>query len=485
MQQDQSIMESVLKEFGKITQIPRQSGHEEKISNYLLESIKSMGLRVQQDEHLNIIADKPATPGYEEVDLTVLQAHMDMVCVAADGVEFDPLTDAIQVVREGDYLRAIGTSLGADDGIGVAEILYILQAEFPHGPLRAIITVDEEQGMTGAIGLSKEHLMDAAYVINCDSEDYDVLTVGSAGNIVVNFEKEISWKKPMGEFAYKIVLTGLLGGHSGEEINCGRANAIRLLALTLRKLQAAGVEFELGSFDGGMARNAIAAKAEAVVVSSKDCLDKIKTILQEALDTFQRAYGEIEKTMTLMVDAVAMPANTMPAKDRDGLLGLLCLLHTGVYAMSQAMPGLPETSANIGRAETLADKLKIQVLPRSANDAKLEEFKQIADAAALLSGFSACYGAQSPGWAQKMGGTTLQHLMTDVFFEQNQKEMKVASIHAGLECGWFFQKNPNLDVVSIGVTTSGIHSPEEKIKLSTIAPQVNLIMTVLSRLINA
>jgi len=482
MDKEQIVLESVLAEFQEIAKIPRPSGHEEKISAYLFNRIKAMGLDVVQDEKLNIIADKPASPGYEAVARTVLQAHMDMVCVADEGVAFDPLTDAITVERNEKHLYAAGTSLGADDGMGVAQILYILQADFLHGPLRAIITVDEEQGMTGAISLADKYLLDAAYVINCDSEDYDVVTVGSAGNLVIDFEKEPAWEVPVAEAAYCISLTGLLGGHSGEAINCGRGNAIQLLALALRELLGAGIVFSLATFEGGMARNAIPAKAVATITAAPDCLPLIRQVLHQAEADFKNSY-RVENGLKFVVETVALPQRVLLPVDCDGFLGLLCVLHSGIYAMSQSLPGLVETSANIGRAVIQPDKIKIEFLPRSASDATVHSFRLIAAAAAGLAGFRAKYGSQSPGWAENPA-SRLQPLLSTVFAEQNKKTMKVESIHAGLECGWFFQKNPKLDIVSIGVTAHDIHSPQERIELATIVPQVHLIMEVLTRLKN-
>ena len=480
MDKEESVLESVLAEFQEIAKIPRPSGHEEKISTYLYKRIKAMGLDVVQDEKLNIIADKPAAPGYEGVARTVLQAHMDMVCVADEGVRFDPLTDGITVARSETQLSAVGTSLGADDGIGVAQILYILQQDFSHGPLRAILTVDEEQGMTGAISLADKYLLDAAYVINCDSEDYDVVTVGSAGNLVIDFEKEPTWVSPAAAAGYSISLTGLLGGHSGEAIHCGRGNAIQLLAMALQEISAAGIVFSLAAFEGGMARNAIPAKAVATIAAAPDCLPLIRQVLQRAEEDFRNSY-RVETGLKFTAEVAARPQRVLAPADGDGLLALLCVLHSGVYSMSQSLPGLVETSANIGKAEIRSDKIKIEFLPRSASDATVRGFRTIAAAAAGLAGFCALYGSQSPGWAEN-SASRLQPLFSAVFAEQNKKPMKVESIHAGLECGWFFQKNPKLDIVSIGVTARDIHSPQERIELATIVPQIRLIMEVLTRL---
>jgi len=485
--EDKEILEDILEEFKKIAMIPRKSGHEEKISGYLYEYIKSMGLKVQQDENLNIIADKSATVGYEAVPLTILQGHMDMVCVADEGVVFDPLRDPIKICRDEKYLYAEGTTLGADDGIGVAEIIYILKTKFVHGPIRAIITVDEEDGMQGAINLAAKHFADATYLINCDSENYDEVTVSSAGSININFSHLLNWLKPKYKKAMRIVVKGLVGGHSGEAINCGRANANRLLALTLRRILDADIDFELASFNGGMARNAIAVKAEAVVTVSEfdrnSCAD-IDTILQELNKDFVAIYSGVEKELQIIIEPVALPKQVFAAADRNALLCMLSVLHTGVYAMAQSIVGLVETSANLGVVTTKKNSVTISFLPRSSIDAKLCEFKQMAKDLAALSGFDVSFGTQSPGWAEKRDSKLLP-LMTHLFEKQNKKKMKIEVIHAGLECGWFIQRNPNLDMVSVGVTSIDIHSPQERLQLDTVAVQVRLLLEVLTQIKNA
>lgn len=240
------VLEGVLAEFAKLAAIPRKSGHEQAVSDFLKSYLSELGFTVMQDEANNIIADKKATAGFEKAPLTILQGHMDMVCVAEEGYAYDPLKDPIKLVRTEEYLSAEGTSLGADDGIGVAEAIYIMKTAKDHGPLRLIVTTDEEQSMKGAIRLSAEHLKDASFLINCDSENYDELTVGSAGSVDLDFTRELKRVEPETSAAWRLEVKGLLGGHSGERIGDGRGNAIRTLAMILTALQAKG-EVELAS----------------------------------------------------------------------------------------------------------------------------------------------------------------------------------------------------------------------------------------------
>ena len=236
---DAKLLETVIAEFEALTHIPRPSGHERAVSDYLKKRFTEIGCTVTQDDALNIIAEMPATVGCESAPRTILQGHMDMVCVAEPGVIYDPLRDPIKMQRTEEYLTADGTSLGGDDGIGVAEILTAMQHAEEHGPLRAIVTVDEEQGMSGARHLSADHLKDARFLINCDSEDYHIMTVGSAGSVNLDFSRTLS-RRESELPAYRIAVEGLRGGHSGERIGDGRGNAIRTLALALETLAGHG-----------------------------------------------------------------------------------------------------------------------------------------------------------------------------------------------------------------------------------------------------
>ena len=480
METSENILEGVLKEFAQLAKIPRKSGHEEAVSAYLRDYFRHMGLAVVQDEVGNIIVEVPAAKGCEKAPLTILQGHMDMVCVAAPGCVFDPLQDAIQLQRDDTYLFADGTSLGSDDGIGVAEAMYIIQNFREHGPLRLIVTVDEEQGMNGAIHLDEKYLSDASYLLNCDSENYDELTVGSAGSIDLDFSRRIRWQPAGAAAAWRIAVHGLAGGHSGERIGDGRGNAIRTLALVLAAMEAQGIPFEIAEIHGGIARNAIPAEACAVLVTAAS-QEEIENILQDQTRRFMEIYGAVDPGLHMDLQKAAAPEQVFSADDKQALLQLLPLLHTGVYAMSSIIPGMVETSANLGVIDTKDDQVDIQFYPRSAIDQKVDEFRCMALILADLCGFVLHAGTQSPGWKERKD-SRLAKIVAETFEQQNGRPMKVASIHAGLECGWHFQKNPHLDMVSIGVTTLDIHSPKERLVLATVAPQVRLIEAALQKI---
>lgn len=478
MKNGKDILEEVLEEFGRLAAIPRKSGHEKAVSDFLTGYLKEMGLSVVQDEVFNIIADLAASPGCENAPLTILQGHMDMVCVAEKGYAYDPLKDPIKLKRTEEYLEAEGTSLGADDGIGLAEILYLLKHQEIHGPLRAIFTVDEEVGMTGACHLDKKYLEDGNFLINCDSENYDVLTVGCAGSASLDFSRRMKETAPQGSRGWHLEIGGLKGGHSGERIGDGRGNAIRSLAAAISALQERGV-LELAFIEGGKASNVIPSTAKALIVTDLS-EDELNDTLREQEKRFRQMYGPADEAHFSLEEA-ELPEKVFAQEDTMRLLRLIRIIHVGVYAMNQISPTLVETSANLGIIRTEGGTVSLDVMPRSDCDGKLEEFCRMGEDWGSLSGFEVKAGMKSPGWAERKD-SPLTRLMTGIFQEQNGKPMRVETIHAGVECGWHFRKNPSLDIVSVGVTTLEIHSPRERLVLSTVEPQVRLISETLRKI---
>ena len=343
---DNEIIEGVLKEFAGLAKCPRPSRHEKIVSDYIVKRLGELGItQVVQDEVYNVIADVPATPGCEDLALTIVQGHMDMVCVAKPGVDYDPLTSEIKLVREGNILRADGTSLGADDGIAVAVALYLIQQpDVQHGPLRLIFTVDEETGMTGATHLDPKYVQDAKYVLNCDSEYIDVLCVGSAGSVHTHFYRTLTRRQPT--------------------INAGKSNAIKALAHTLRRLTDAGIAYELASINGGVAANAIPSSAEALLVLPDADTAAVQAVLDEAKAELDLVYGEVEKTAAIVMEDRPMPETVLAADDAKAVVQLLLILHCGVFAMNQTLPKLPDLSANVGTIRTEEERIAIQYFPR-------------------------------------------------------------------------------------------------------------------------
>ena len=482
---EQGILAAVIDEFRELAKIPRPSGHEKAVSAYLKKRFERLGCAVLQDEYYNIIADLQASNECEQAPLTILQAHMDMVCVAADDIEYDPVTDEIKLKLTEEFMMAEGTSLGGDDGMGIAVIIAVLERlkRVAHGAIRVIVTVDEEQGMTGARELAREHLQRATYLINCDSETYNKVTIGSAGSVNIEFTKELSLTSPTQQRFFKIAVKGLLGGHSGERIGDDRGNAIQLLARTLKRIKAAGA-VEIIKLQGGEARNAIPTEALAVIATDMD-ESLLKELAAAELANFQIIYGVVEVGADIDVKPITVieldNPLAMSAQNADEVLNIILLLHTGVFAMSRTVKGLVETSANLGVVEQQQDCLVIKYLPRSSTAERLDDFIVRAGIIADCTNSKLSVGIKSPGWQERQHSRLLETL-TMVFEEQNGSPMQVETIHAGLECGWHLQKNPRLDIVSIGVTAFDIHSPKERILLSSIAPEVRLLEETLRRI---
>lgn len=467
------MLEQVLDEFKKLAAIPRPSKHEEKVSNFLRDYLKSYGFEVFQDESKNIIAEIPATPGKENVPLTILQAHMDMVCVAEKNYKFNPLEDAIKLIRTEDFLTAEGTSLGADDGMGIAEILYIAKnhKNFSHGKLRVIFTVDEEQGMNGAIHLDKKFLADARYLINCDSEVFNEIVTGSAGNIHVDFSRRISYTAPKFPNAFKIKFGGLHGGHSGIEINKNYMNAIKITAKFLNVLNNKK-NLQLAKFDGGAAPNVIPSESEIIAVTNLP-FEKISAYI----DDIQKIYIDAEPNFKIEITPVEVPEKVFGDADFEKLLSLILTVHSGVYSMNG---GRIVSSANIGVIRT-SENIEINVLARSNVTALLDDFKDTFAQAAKLTDFEVKFGTPAPAW-EFNPESNLVKIMTEIFKRQNNSAPKIIISHGGLECSFFAVKNPALDIVSSGTTNEFIHSTKERLHLKTVEPHVNLIVETLKKI---
>ena len=479
------ILEGVLEEFKKLAEIPRPSKHEEKISGYLYQYLASLGFDVTQDKYKNIIAEIPASEGKENAPITILQAHMDMVCVAEEGYDFDPLTSPIKLVRDEKFLTAEGTSLGADDGMGIAEILYITKNFFngkfesiPHGPLRVIFTTDEEQGMSGAINIHAEHLEDAQFVINCDSEKFDEIVVGSAGNFRADFTRLIKFVDVSESFtAFKIKVGGLRGGHSGEEIDDNRANAIKILANVLREINLRG-NVRLANINGGTAMNVIPSTADATILTDFS-LDAVKNICDEVTAQVKKSFvGEVN--LVIGVEPVDKPAKIFSGEDFINTLDLITLIHSGVYEMSGTSPQFVMTSANLGMVRT-DDKITVQVMPRSNIDENFAELETIYKTLARLTDFDFKFNTYSPAWNFNPD-SKLMKIAEEVFQSQNNFPAQVKILHAGLECSHLIKKNPALDIISIGTTNEFIHSTRERLHLDTVTPHVNLIVEMLRKI---
>lgn len=479
--EDKDIIEGVVREFAGLAQYPRPSHHEKAVSDYLVRRLRELGVQqIVQDEVYNVIADVPASAGYEDAPRVIIQGHMDMVCVAKPGVAYDPLTSPIRLVREGNILRADGTSLGADDGMAEAIAFFLLQQPAAHGPLRLIFTVDEETGMTGAIHLDPKYVRDADYLINCDSESIDVLCVASAGSVHTRFSRTLDREVPDGSASLLVRAADFSGGHSGEAINSGKSNAIQALARLLLRLGQAGVDYELVSIDGGIAANAIPADAQAQIVISGNA-EAVQDIVTEAQQEFALIYGEAETKAKFLIEDAPMPDRVFSREDTQAVVQLLSMLHCGVFAMNQELSSLPDLSSNIGTIRTEGDTVVFQYFPRASSDAKLRELMQILPVFAKLSGFTLDMETPSPAWT-KNPHSRLVPLVADIYGKEAGHAPRIEAMHGGLETGYFYAMNPRLDIVSVGPTTHDIHSADESVELDTAALLVRIIAGTLAAL---
>ncbi|MCR5833129.1 MAG: beta-Ala-His dipeptidase [Selenomonadaceae bacterium] len=480
---DEKILNDVLDEFTKLAAIPRPSKGEELVSNFLKKFFEERGLKVVQDDYKNIIAEIPATVGKENSPLTILQAHMDMVCVAEEGRDYEPTRDPIKLIRDEKFLRAEGTSLGADDGIGVAEIMYLADKrdKFSHGAFRVIITTDEEQGMSGAIGLNKKYLADATYVINCDSEKFDEIVAGCAGSVHATFWRELHYVRPDTKLYtnMSIKIGGLRGGHSGEEISSGRINAIKVAVQILSQINSRG-KLRLSSLHGGRAFNVIPNNAHMVIATDLKP-EEVDKICRQTEQRLIKIFGKTEPNIKIETEVVKRPDKVLHAKDYECLTNFIRLIHSGVYIMSPEDPAEVIASANLGTVRMDDKIVELKILPRGNADEIVEEFTEAFKQAAHLCMFESKFSVPSPSWIFNPDSKLLD-IAKEVFTAQNNFAPQVKTIHAGLETSFLIKKNPKLDIISIGTTNENIHSYNERLHLDTVAPHVKFIVGMLEKI---
>lgn len=480
---DAEILDDVLAKFSRLAEIPRPSKHEAQVSNFLKRFFEERGVKVVQDGLKNIIAEIPASPGKENSPLTILQAHMDMVCVAADGVDFNPTRDPIKLIRGEKFLSAQGTSLGADDGIGIAEILYLVDNRdaFEHGRLRVIFTVDEEQGMSGAHGLNKKFFGGAKFLINCDSERFGEIVAGSAGSVHVKFWRELHYVRPDTKLYTNVAINvgGLRGGHSGEEISSGRINAIKVAVQIMNNISR-HAKIRLSSLSGGRAYNVIPDGAKIICATDLP-IDDVHEICADVQRRLTKIFGATEPNIKIAAQLINRPEKVLHAKDYNCLTNLITLIHSGVYMVNPADPAQVLASANLGVVRMDDKIVELKILPRAYSDEQVEEFIAGFSQAAQLCSFESKFEPPTPAWNFRADSKLLR-LATEIFTEQTGHAPAVKVIHAGLEPSYFAQKNSALDIISIGTTNENIHSPNERLHLETVAPHVKFIVGMLEKI---
>lgn len=455
--------------FHGLTQIPRPSSHEEMIRDHVEQFGKGLGLETIRDEAGNIIIRKPATPGMENRKGVILQGHLDMVPQKNSDKAHDFEKDPIETIVDGDWVKANGTTLGADNGIGVAATMAILAStEVEHGPIEALFTATEETGMDGANGL-EAGILQGDILINLDSEDEGELYVGCAGGEDATVKFDYKEKKtPKGYGGVKLSITGLKGGHSGIDIVLGRGNAnkifFRILAETTCEL---GVR--LASFEGGNLRNAIPREAFGLLAVKNKKIPEFVTLVDNLVGIIKSELAAVEPDLTVTIEPVDKPKTVLNKSTQVRMTKAIIACPNGVIRMSDSMPGLVETSSNLAIVKTDAEKKTVNIacLMRSSVDSAKEDLGTRMWAVFSLAGAKVKFTGAYPGWKPNMDSPILK-TMQEVYNKKYKKIPEIKAIHAGLECGILGGKYPNWDMISFGPTIRHPHSPDEKVNIPTV-----------------
>jgi dipeptidase D len=454
--------------FHDLTQIPRPTGHMDAVTRYILAFGKESGLETLQDKTGNIVIRKPATPGMEHCKTVIIQGHLDMVPQKNAATVHNFETDPIDAYIDGDWVTARDTTLGADNGIGVALALAVLSDNtLKHGPVEALFTVDEEVGMDGAFGL-KPGFLKGEILINADSEEEGELFVGCAGgadlNISFQFKEDIAI--PEGDVAVKLSLTGLKGGHSGVDIHLGRANANKLM---FRFLKEAVRDYgaRLSSIDGGSLRNAIPREAVAIITIPGDNVEALWELVADYQDMFRTEYQGIEESVLFVAEPAELPASLIPEEIQDDLINAIEGCQNGVISMLADFPGTVETSTNLASVKKSDQLIEIKILTRSSSESRKEQICSSLESVFALAGAKVEYGSSYGGWQPNIKSEILG-VMQRVYEQKFGRTPNVKVMHAGLECGIIQTVYPDMDMISFGPDLQYPHSPDERVSISSV-----------------
>lgn len=475
--------EKVWSYFYDICQIPRESKHEEKITEWITNVAKELGLPCRQDSAGNVVISKPATSGYENAPAVILQGHVDMVCEKNNDVVHDFRKDPIKIKREGNFITADGTTLGADNGIGVAAALAVLASkDITHPPLEALFTVDEETGLTGASTVAPDFVK-GRILLNCDSEEEGTLYIGCAGGKDTEISLDINWEDaPKGMKSVIVKIKGLKGGHSGLDIAEQRANATQQLN---RVIWNATEKFNLNIYkiEGGNKHNAIPREADYKLLIPENELEKFKKFINEFEATLKNEFKNREPNLALLVEETDYPERVFSDESQKKTVNLIYILPHGVQKMSFDIPDLVETSTNLAIVRTTDEKLEILTSQRSSVASEILDIADKVKACGLLAGGAVHQDEGYPGWTPNVNSQIL-NLMKRTYSELFGKEPEVKAIHAGLECGIIGEKFPGMDMISFGPTILGAHSPDERVEIKSVEKFWDLLVAVLGKIAN-
>jgi dipeptidase D len=471
------------KRFYEITQVPRPSKKEEKIRTHIRELLKNLNTEFKEDAIGNIVALVPATSGYEKAPTMVLQGHVDMVCEKNKDKQHDFDNDPISVSVKNGWVVADGTTLGSDNGIGVAAGLAIItDPDVVHGPIEILMTVDEETGLTGANNLEPGFIT-GKKLLNMDSEEDGAFYVGCAGGVdtVATFDVKAEKKNPSTQ-AYELLVSGLKGGHSGLDIQEGRGNAIKILGRALKQLER--FDYKLTAIEGGSLRNAIPREAEAILLLSENDFQDAEGVITEFQKSIQNEYRTVDKNVNVFIKKTDLEfENVFTEEFTNEMINVILALPHGVISMSQDIPGLVETSTNLATIKIVDGKVRIGTSQRSSADSAKEYIANSVTAVFNLTDAYVEAGDGYPGWKPNMDSELLK-VSKEVFKELYGREPEIKAIHAGLECGILEGKNPGMDMISFGPTIQNAHSPDEKVNIETVAKFYDLLKGILKESAN-
>ena len=471
---------AVWKHFDKLAAIPRPSTKEAAVREYIRSLATSLGLESTQDDAGNLVVRKPARPGRERAPMALLQGHLDMVCEKNEGTAHNFDTDPIQVVRDGDWLKADGTTLGADNGVGVAASLAVMEStDIAHGPLEFAFTIDEETGLTGATEFPGG-VLKSKYFLNLDNEDEGTLCIGCSGGIKTTARRKVTLRPAHAASAWRIKVSGLKGGHSGVDIHQGRGNALRILGGVLQALLDR-IPIEIAAINGGSAQNAIPREASAVVLADPARESELKTLVATAETGYRTDLGEFDSALAITVEKADRPANVLDATDAKQTAALLGSLHHGVLAMSPDVPGLVQTSTNLATVTTKGDVVEIVTSQRSAIESSMMSAARMVATVCRLAGFEVEHSGKYPGWKPEPNSEIVRKLQ-EVHNKLFGKPAKLIAMHAGLECGVIGEKYPGMEMISFGPTIVGPHSPNERVEISSVKSFWDYLKLVLENL---
>jgi dipeptidase D len=471
---------SLWKHFAALSAIPRGSGNEAGARNYVLQQAASLGLEATVDPIGNVVVRKPARPGHEGAVPAALQSHLDMVCEKNEGTPHNFETDPIHIVRDGDWIKANGTTLGADNGVGVATCLAVMEDQtVAHGPLEFVFTIDEETGLTGAVKFPNGALR-AKYFLNLDGEEEGTLCIGCAGGINTIARHSLSMETAPTGAAWRLKISGLAGGHSGVDIHKGRGNAVRALGRVLAALMDA-FPVAVAEMKGGSKRNAIPREAYAIVTLDAARENELRSLVKTVEAEIQSELGAFDPALAITIDAAPRPDKVISAADARLAVSLLLSLPHGVLAMSPAIPGLVQTSTNLATVSTADGQLLIETSQRSSIESSKQATERMVAGIFRLAGCEIEHSGEYPGWKPEPTSDVVRKAEA-VHQEILGAKPELVAMHAGLECGVIGEKHPGMQMVSFGPHIIDVHSPSERLKISSVQPFWKFLTGLLERI---